>query len=152
MSRQNHTWFWTVVHWFYMKRNWWVDLPSLALLISLHVDFYTKGIHPATDELTYFFWPILFLYWLTKEAVRWKVFEIKQRPGARYVALWMFALVEFSYVMQLLPGQFGMPKEMLPTTIYVVGGFVGLQPIKRYFAQKYPQLVKTLQSRNGDTV
>jgi hypothetical protein len=134
-----------VLHWVYTYRTWWLDFPTISLLGMYHWHFYSRGIHPVPRELVQFCWYALGAYWLIKEGVRWHLKGIISRRGSIFVALWVASLLEFSIVLQVWPDGYIMPSDMLRTTLIVLLGFLGILPVKRVFAKKYPNFIASLQ-------
>lgn len=133
-----------IMHTLYCYRGWWVDAPTIALLGLFYWHFYSKGFHAVPSEMPAVCWAILGMYWVIKEGVRWKLLAIQSRRGSILVAIWLLTMIQFFIVMAAKPGAYSMPPKMVETTLIVLGGFLGLQPIKLYFARKYPRFKKQL--------
>ena len=144
--RNNHGWFWQLVHHIYCYRTWWLDCPSLALICLMHWEFYSLGAHPVLHEFSLFFRVELGVYWLIKEGVRWKTQTIQARRGAIFVAMWLATLIEFAVVMQTLPELYvKLPADLFFDVLYVLLGFLGLLKLKRHFARRHPRLLRVFQ-------
>lgn len=128
-QRHNHHGrFWHLVHRLYRYRTWWLDVPSLLLIVLLHWEFYSNGIHPALHEFSLFFRAELAAYWLMKEGVRWKMEAIQARRGVIFVMVWVAVFAEFAFMMQAYPSAYRhLPEDMFVNTLYVVLGYFGFR-------------------------
>ncbi|MFZ6036287.1 MAG: hypothetical protein ACOYUK_04040 [Patescibacteria group bacterium] len=126
------------VHTLYRYRGWWVDSPTISLLGLFHWHFYSNGLHAVPDEMPEFCWAVLVMYLAIKEKVRWERLEMLSRRGSILVALWLFSAIEFFVVMAWDGHHFQMPPQMVATTLIVLGGFVGILPVKYHFTKRFP--------------
>ena len=130
----------------YNYRSWWVDFPTLSLLALYYWDFFSKHAHPIPTEMPETCWIILGMYILIKEGVRWKLHDIQSRKGSLLVALWLLSMLIFFFVRAWQPNNgYEMPSQMVETTIVVLGGFLGVLPIKWAFFRKFKKAAGYLE-------
>lgn len=132
----------------YTYRGWWVDFPSLSLLALFHWHFYSQGVHPVHGDFPETFWAILGMYLVIKEGVRWKLHEISSRRGSILVSLWLGSLIEF-FIVYAMDSHKVIPPQMIETTLIVLGSFLGILPIKRYYSKKFPALTEIFEPHNA---
>ncbi len=138
------------LHTFYAYRGWWVDSPTISLLGLYHWHFYTHGFHAVPSEMPEFCWTVLIMYLIVKEKVRWERLGIMSRRGSILVGLWVASILEFFILMQWDGKIYSMPPQMIETTLIIIAGFIGILPIKYYFARKYPQAAGGFQTNQND--
>lgn len=130
----------------YSYRGWWVDFPTLSLLGLYYWHFLSKGHHPVPIEMPETCWIILGMYILVKEGVRWTLHDIQSRKGSILVALWLLSMIGFFIIIAWQPNNgYKMPPQMVETTLIVLGGFLGVLPIKRIFLKRFPQIANALE-------
>lgn len=129
----------------YSYRSWWLDFPTLSLLALYFWHFFSYGVHPVPGPMPETIWAILGMYWLVKEGVRWALHEIQSRRGSILVSLWLVSLMIMFFFTQLDPNKYTIPPQMIETTLIILGGFLGLLPVKRMFAKKFPEIAKAFE-------
>ena len=129
----------------YEWRAWWVDIPGFLLCAFKHLEFYSHGtLFKVPKPFDEFVWVLLVAYLVIKQGVRFQG-KITSRRGYVWVIMWWGAFLEMVIVQGFHPaGQFLLPNQMFETTLIVIGAFLGLLPIKRWFYRRYPILAGLL--------
>ena len=138
------------IEFIYHKRFIWVDIPTFFMIASYHWDFHSRGSNPIPNEIIFYYWAVLCVYWIIKEKIRHSYNGIIERPGGIYVVLWGIVLAEFGFLMQLKPGVYHMPGYLVTTCIFVLLGYVGILAARRFFATLFPNLVDAIDNTIND--